>query len=316
MVGLLLVTTTRRELGVQLLIGERRQKNASLWQTTDSLLRPSLAILLVWLAGAKALWVLLGYTLASILVNVFWSYFHGIEAPVIQPHRPIYALSLQRNVWAYALPLIPMEMLSWVNGIGDRYIISYFMTTAEVGLYAATYTLINEAFNRSAMVLLRSFQPVYFNHYTLNEMKRGFNILMLWITSVIAMGIIGLLLLIAMKNQVAKLLLSKEYHAAVALMPAIGLGCALQALGTVLAQPLLAAKRTRDLLAGRLCGTLAAVITIPIMVKWYGLQGAAWANPIYFCVEALAMAILAKPWCFAMVENTDNSVLLPDEVTV
>lgn len=42
--GLLLAVTVRRELGIQLLIGERKQRGASLWQTSDSILRPVLAV--------------------------------------------------------------------------------------------------------------------------------------------------------------------------------------------------------------------------------------------------------------------------------
>jgi O-antigen/teichoic acid export membrane protein len=79
-------------------------------------------------------------------------------------------------------------------------------------------------------------------------------------------------------------------------MPAIAIGCALHALGTVVAQPLLANKRTRLMLLGRICGAVAAAISIPLMVKNYGLLGAAMANPIYFGVEALVLALLAKPW--------------------
>jgi hypothetical protein len=41
---------------------------------------------------------------------------------------------------------------------------------------------------------------------------------------------------------------------------------------------------------------VTAAISIPLMVKNYGLIGAAMANPIYFGVEALVLAVLAKPW--------------------
>jgi len=90
--------------------------------------------------------------------------------------------------------------------------------------------------------------------------------------------------------------LAKSYHSAVELMPAIAVGCALHALGTVLAQPLLANKRTRVLLLGRVSGAVTAAICLPLMVKNYGLLGAAMANPIYFGVEAMVLAMLAKPW--------------------
>ncbi|MDD1632121.1 MAG: lipopolysaccharide biosynthesis protein [Methylobacter sp.] len=292
--GVLLIVTVRRELGIQLLIGERKQRGASLWQTSDSILRPLLAISLVWWGGQKPEWVMLGYIVASMVSNMAWSLVLGTKPG--KNKRPIIARNFRADVWTYALPLIPMELIFWVNGLGDRYVIGYLMTAAEVGLYAATYMIINEAFNRSAMVLLRIFQPVYFQSCSLNQTKEGFRILWIWIACVFALGIIGVSLLLITKDWVASMVLAKSYHPAVELMPAIAIGCALHALGTVAAQPLLANKRTRLFLLGRVCGAVTAAISIPLMVKNFGLPGAAMANPIYFGVEALVLAMLAKPW--------------------
>jgi O-antigen/teichoic acid export membrane protein len=305
--GILLAVTVRRELGIQLLIGERKQRGASLWQTSDSILRPVLAISLVWWLGGKAEWVLLGYILASMASNTLWSLVQRVKVDNNLLNRPIISRNFRSDVWIYALPLIPMELVFWVNGLGDRYVIGYLMTAADVGLYAATYTIINEAFNRSAMVLLRTFQPAYFQSCSLNRMKEGFTLLWIWIGCIVALGIIGVSLLLLTKDWVASLLLAKSYHSAVALMPAIAIGSALHALGTVVAQPLLANKRTRSFLLGRICGAVTAAISIPLMVKYYGLPGAAIANPIYFGVEALVLAMLARPWRVICAEH-ENSV--------
>ncbi|MDD5411004.1 MAG: lipopolysaccharide biosynthesis protein [Methylobacter sp.] len=317
--GVLLMVTVRRELGIQLLIGERKQRGASLWQTSDSILRPLLAISLVWWGGQKAEWVLLGYIVASMVSNTVWSLALGVKPD--KNKRPIITRNFRTDVWAYALPLIPMELIFWVNGLGDRYVIGYLMTAAEVGLYAATYMIINEAFNRSAMVLLRIFQPVYFQSCSQNRSKEGFRILWIWIGCVFALGIIGVSLVLITKDWVASMVLAKSYHSAVDLMPAIAIGCALHALGTVVAQPLLANKRTRMLLLGRLCGAVTAAISIPLMVKNFGLPGAAMANPIYFGVEALVLVMLAKPWRNICSENKyvidqDDEEAISSRVTV
>jgi len=292
--GVLLIVTVRRELGIQLLIGDRKQRGASLWQTTDSILRPVLAISLVVWGGQKAEWVLLGYIAASVVSNTVWSLVLSAKGDKKRPF--IITRNFKTDVWAYALPLIPMELVFWVNGLGDRYVIGYLMTAAEVGLYTATYTIINEAFNRSAMILLRTFQPAYFQAYSESRFREGYRILWLWIGCVVVLGIVGVSLLLVTKDWVATMVLAKSYHSATELMPAIAVGCALHALGTAVAQPLLAKKRTRVMLLGRICGALAAAISIPLMVKNYGLIGAAMANPIYFGVEALILAMLAKPW--------------------
>jgi O-antigen/teichoic acid export membrane protein len=264
-----------------------------------------LAITLVWWGGQKAEWVLLGYILASMLSNAFWSTLHSASAKFGKRKRSIIGRNFKADVLAYALPLIPMELIFWINGLGDRYVIGYFMSAAEVGLYTATYMIINEAFNRSAMVLLRTFQPAYFQAYSETRMQEAFKILWIWIGCVVALGVVGVSLLLVTKDWVALLVLAKSYHSAVELMPAIAVGCALHALGTVAAQPLLAKKRTHASLKGRICGAVVAAISIPVMVKYYGLMGAAIANPLYFGVEALILAMLAKPWRIIGSENKD-----------
>lgn len=293
--GILLAVTVWRELGVQLLIGGRRQRDASLWQTCDSILRPVFAIALVWMGGEKAEWVLLGYILASVVSNMLGNVIQGAEK-LEKKHDAGIGRNFKKDVWVYALPLIPMELIYWINGLGDRYVIGYLMTAADVGLYVATYTIINEAINRSAMVLLRIFQPVYFQLFSASQFEKGFAILWIWLSSTLAMGVIGVSILHFTKDWLAALLLAKSYQAAVELMPAIAVGAMLHALGTVMAQPLLAQKRTNLLLMGRLCGAVTAAVSIPLMVKSFGLQGAALANPVYFGVEAMVLALLAKPW--------------------
>jgi O-antigen/teichoic acid export membrane protein len=310
--GLLLIVTARRELGVQLLIGERRQREASLWQTSDAILRPVLAIAAVALGGAKAVLVLLGYTLASGIANAFWSLYQRLKANQRLRLKPAVIRSLKREIWTYTLPLIPMQILVWFNGLGDRYVIGYFMSAAEVGLYAAAYTLTNEAFNRSAMVLLRTFQPIYFQHHSAKQEEQAHKVFWLWLGCVTAMGITGVLALALLKDWVAALLLAKTYHTAAVLMPVIGAGCAIQALSTVIAQPLLAVKRTGALLMGRTLGAVTAVISLPLMVKEYGLIGAAMASPIYFGAEALSMAMLSKPWRMAKAPRRNDSCMAPE----
>lgn len=289
--ALLLLVTLRREVRVQLLIGQRRQRDASLWQTLDGMLRPALAVTLVWWGGADAGLILLGYCLAGLLANAVCGLAFG-TGPSGKPAAAD-ATGVRAEILRYALPLIPMELLSWFNALGDRYVIGYFMTAADVGLYAAAYTLTNEAFHRAAIVLLRSFQPVYFGHHAHQRRADAARVYRYWVGCVLLLGLAGVTAMALLKDWVAALLLAEVYRDAARLMPIIGLGCALQALGTVMAQPLYAAKTTGRLLQGRVLGAAAAAIALPLMVQSNGLAGAAWAAPVYFGVEAMAFAVIS-----------------------
>lgn len=306
--GLLLAVTVRRELGIQLMIGERKQRGAALWQTSDSILRPVMAIWLVWGLGQSPEAVLLGYVCASVLANTLWTIVSDAWQKKHTGDRGFLGRQFERGLWAYALPLIPMELMFWLNGLGDRYVIGYFLTAAEVGVYAAAYTLVNEAFNRSAMVLLRTFQPAYFQAVSQGKSKDACSLLWLWIGAVVVMSVLGVTLVWLCKDWLVAGLLAEPYHAAGALMPVIAAGTALHALGTVMSQPLLARKRTPILLRGRICGALAALITLPLLVAHFGLFGAALANPVYFGIEALVLALLAKPWRKLRTERQARSV--------
>lgn len=294
--GLLLLVTVRRELGIHLLVAERRQREASLWQTSDSLLRPVFAVGLVYFAGAKAALVLSGYGLASLVGNAIRTLTYRSAIPKKARPCPAVTGSLSREVLAYAWPLIPMELLASFNSLGDRYVIGYLMTPADVGIYAAAYTLVNEAFHRANMVLQRTFQPVYFGEVSRHGAHRGMRVFAVWLACLLGLGAAGILALVFLKDWVCEILLAGEYRSAARLMPIIGAGCVLQAFGTLMAQPLYARKETRVLPWGRLAGALTALVALPLMVQWRGILGAALAAPVYFGVEALVLAWLAKPW--------------------
>jgi hypothetical protein len=51
------------------------------------------------------------------------------------------------------------------------------------------------------------------------------------------------------------------------------------------------------------------------MVKSFGLPGAAMANPIYFGVEALVLAMLAKPWLHIRPVNKDASDQAEEQIS-
>lgn len=303
----LLVATTYREFEVHMLIAGRYHKEASLWQTTDALARPLLAVAVVFLFGANPLSVLLGYLLAIGLVNVMWRrIFCRSICDGRQGLRGVDA-ELGSRIHKFAWPLVPMQLLNCFNGFGDRFIIAALLSVTQVGVYAATYTLINEAFYRSAVGLQRIFRPVYFSCYANGDHGKANRVYVIWIGLVALMGITGVVLLILFKDWVAMLLLADTYQSAANLMPLIGAGTALFILGDVFQFRLLAAERTHAVLIGRMCGVIAALCTIPALTAAFGLMGAAAACPVYYGVEAICLGIIAKPW--RMRENMTQTPL-------
>lgn len=293
---LLLAVTVRREFGIRFLTSEHKRRGAKFLQIGDSILRPLLAIWFVWGLGQNPEAVLLGYVVASVVSNALWTVSCGERVKKRSINQPFLNCHYKRKVWGWALSLIPMELVCWFSGLGDRYVIGYLLTATEVGLYVASYTIVNEVFNRSAMLCMNSFQPSYLRSFSAGKQKEAFSVLWLWIVTVVGLGLIVGCSALVGKEWLASMLLAKPYHSAIELIPIFVIGSTLNAIATVMAQPLLARKHPQTLLKGRFCGVLAAAISLPLMISSFGLIGAAIAHSIYFGVEALIITLLARPW--------------------
>jgi len=294
--GLLLAVSVRRELGIQLLISERKQQGANLLQASDCVLRLLLAIWFVWGLGQNPEAVLLGYVIASVVSIALSTVISGERQGKHRIKQSFLASHYKRDICKYALSLIPLELVFWFNGLSDRYVLGCILTAADVGLYVAAYTIVGEAFNRSAMALLSIFQPRYSQYFFADKQKEAFSVLWLWIAAMVGVCIAGVGVVLIGKEYFASLFLANSYQAAIELMPIIAIGAAFNAIGTVVAQPLQVKKHTKTLFKGRVCGALAAIISLPLMVSAFGLMGAAIANAIYFGIETLVIALLARPW--------------------
>jgi O-antigen/teichoic acid export membrane protein len=292
---LLLTATVRGEFEIHWLVAARRNKAASLWQIADTIARPVMTVAIVVIAGSSTAVVLFGYlgaTCLVILISLLVVKREGLQR-ASDKHD---SLTMRERLSDFIWPLVPVQALKSLNATGDRFIIAALLSTAHLGLYVATYVLVSQAFLRLAMILQRFFQPIYFQAHAHGRTQQVNKVYTLWAVSVVALGAVGVLLLILSKDWVAHIFLAATYSGAAKLMPWIGIGSALCCLSIVFQQPLLVAQRTRLLIIPPLAGVVAGCVSIPLLAERWGILGAAMACPVYYGVEALCMAVIAKPW--------------------
>lgn len=289
----LLMVTARRELETHWLAAARDHRRAGLWVASDALARPFVAISLVALTGPNAASVLAGFIVAAGITNLIWSRRSPASASWSgnEPVDP----ALARRVRRYARPLVAVNLMEWFNGQGDRFIVAAILTTTQVGLYAAVYVLIHEAFRRAGNVMARTLRPVYFQLVNHRD-GRARVVYAAWLASILSACVAGVLLLTLYRDAVAALLLAPQYRSAAVLMPWIAAGSALCVLRGVIQQPLLAQEHTGKLLVPKVVGVASAALAIPLLTWKLGLPGTAMACPVYFGTEALAMAMVARLW--------------------
>jgi O-antigen/teichoic acid export membrane protein len=287
----ILMIDARRSLEWEMLSAARRQKAVSLWRAAEMCIRPVLIVAVVAVGGATHVTVMLAAFLCIALPFAAFApaiRLEGVARPVgpggagpASPATTAAGGDLAREVWRYAMPIMPLAVLSWVTSLSDRYILGLTRPAADVGVYAMAYGLGTQPFIIAQAIVEMTLKPVYFNAVSQQRAAAANRVFRLWLAGVAAACAAGVVLFILLGPTIANLLLAQEYRRGAALFPWIAAGAALLALSQVVEKPCYAYKQTRRVLVNQAVGAAACVVAEVALIWKYGLAGAAMAVPVY-----------------------------------
>jgi len=291
--GLLFACDCWRSANLSLLNAARRQERYGLWMAADAWSRPLAASLVVVLVGQSPAMVLASYLVVSVLLLVtfsrgLWPKEGGAKLPVERER------DLDARMWAYALPLIPLGVISWASTLGDRYVIGGLLGVADAGIYAAVYGLSNSPFMIFNGMAEQALRPIYQTAVSRGDHARSRRILAIWLVAVISAGLLGVTVFVLGHDLLATLFVGKQFRSGASLMPWIGAGYAIRAISYVFERVCYAYGETRRVLTIQICAVVATFVLTPLGVITLGLKGAAMAVPIYFSVQLIAAVYFAR----------------------
>ncbi|MCI0749609.1 MAG: lipopolysaccharide biosynthesis protein [Nevskiales bacterium] len=293
----LLALDMARSLEVSLFNAARRQKPMALWSVTEAWGRPVFAVLATVLIGTSATSVLSGYVVASAVILTFFCLTTRREGVDDRPSGTGHAdAGVREELWRYALPLLPLGLISWSSALADRYMIGGLLGVEQAGLYAAAYGIAS----RPAMALCgaveATLRPLYFQAVSSGDAPRTRRIFFAWLggVTVTAAGLFMLFLLFS--DLVAQVCLGERYRSGASLMPWIAAGYSLSAISHVFAGVSYARRNTSNVLMAQLAGAVAALVLGLAGIYFLGVKGAAAAVVAAFGLQlAVAMALARRP---------------------
>jgi O-antigen/teichoic acid export membrane protein len=197
-------------------------------------------------------------------------------------------------MWAYALPLIPLGVISWASTLGDRYFIGGLLGVANAGIYAAVHGLSNSPFMILNTMAELGLRPIYQSAVTQGDRARSRRILMTWLAVVISAASAGVILFAVGHEWLARVFVGKQFRGGSSLMPWIASGYAIRATSYVFERVCYAYGATRRVLLIQLCAVIATFALTPLAVITLGLEGAAMAVPACFSVQLIAAMFFAR----------------------
>ena len=295
---LLFVAEAARSVEITFLNAARRQREMAFLMTADAWLRPLLAVALVSIFGASSAAVMAGYLAGCLLALtgfwlVAWAGGGSDKSPASGTPSPLAADILPR-LWTYALPLTALPVLGWVSGQADRYLVGTMAGVAAAGVYAALYGLASRPFLMfSASVELAARQP-YYARVSAGDRAGERQALGFWLGVVTSVSVALCLLFVLFHAQIAALLLAPEYRAHSVLTGWIAAGYVLLSVVQVLKRVCYAHHDTRGVLWVEAAGAALSVLIAALLIWRYGIEGAAWAVPLYFGAQLLIAAARAR----------------------
>jgi len=249
-------------------------------------LNVGLNIFLVAGAGWGAFGVLAGQVLASLIMATL--FLPWLVRALYSVPRP----GLLRDMFGYALPLVPAGLCQWMLDLIDRYILRIYRPLDEVGLYSLGY--------RFGMVLLLftmafriAWPQVVFTQARGDEeeAKRFFARALTYYA--VVMGFLGLGLA-TLGGDLLRLSTPDVFHAAAGIIPLVALAYALQGSAIILEAGIDVRRRTGYI---PLLTALAAGINVVLnllLVPRLGMYGAAWASTLSFLVIPVGFYLVGR----------------------
>jgi len=257
----------------------------------DAWLRPIAALVLVWTWGSHGAAVIGGYLLGagSALLG------HRVFSRLLQQGRlhakPQPALAgLPRRLQEYAFPLTALPLVSWVSGQADRYLVGSLIGVAAAGNYAALYGLASKPFLMLASGVELAVRQSFYSRVSAGDRTGAVKLLALWLGSVLGVSLLVCGLIASFHESIARVLLAAEYHSHSALMGWIAFGHVLLVCAQVVERVSYACNDTRGIFYIHAISALLSVAIGAPLIWGYGMQGAAWAVPVYFGAQLLVTA--------------------------
>lgn len=231
---------------------------------------------------------IIGYLLAIVLADVICILILFFGAGL---HRYIRFSSIRstvtRAMLRYSVPLIPSAALWWITDTSDRYMIAAMISEEANGLYAISYKVPNLLIILSG-IFMDAWQISFLTEKSPLERQKFFSKIFNMYQSLIFVCSAGMILF---TKVITNILVSDSFYESWQYMPtliiAMGLSCFVSFIGTIYTVE----KQSKAALRTTLAGTIFNVIGNIVLIRAFGVHGAALSTALSYALVLFIRAM-------------------------
>jgi O-antigen/teichoic acid export membrane protein len=201
---------------------------------------------------------------------------------------------LARSMLKYAAPLIVMRWATWALALGDRYMIAWLGTTAEVGLYSAPYGIAEQ----SVAVILTLFEIPFVILSSQVWERDGPEAASRFVSSgaraYLLLAVPAAFGISALATPVMDVMTAPEYRVASSIIPWISASLLLFGIQFWFMAGALFHKKTQVNFLAIMSGVVVNVALNLALIPRFGYQAAAWTTFVSYATSLTAMILLTR----------------------
>lgn len=290
----ILVANAIRNVRIGRLNAERRQGNYAGWLAGESVLVIAATAVCLWFYPSLVTFLTGQLTGIFLALLIFGGLLYPRDAPGETALSGREHKAIPERVRRYGLPFVPLSVLGWLSHQADRYVLAALAGPAAVGLYVAAFSLGSRPILMANGMLSDLLRPVLFEAENRNDKRKSRHIFLIWLASVIGIGLFGIVGYWILGQWVISVLLAEEYRSgAHAILMWVGAAYALYGLVLVFQNRILSFGESRRLIITETAGAAGNILFALLLVPQQGMLGAAEASAISFGIQLLLMMWIA-----------------------
>lgn len=196
--------------------------------------------------------------------------------------------SLASQLLIFGAPLLLFDLSSLVNGYADRFLISHFLGSAQVGIYSVGYNFATYVQGIITAPLWMTIFPIYTKIWETDGSAKTTEFLNLFLNYYLALAILVIVGVMVTSRELITLLATDKFAAAASITPLVITSVMLYGTTHITAAGFYLAKRTKTIAMLTLGCALINILLNLVLIPSYGILGAAYATVAsYFILTVL-----------------------------
>jgi O-antigen/teichoic acid export membrane protein len=204
---------------------------------------------------------------------------------VLAGHRlPVKARMLRwsgnvlRDMLAYTLPIVGLNLASTVLSVSDRYLIEAYLSSYDLGIYAASYGIAEGGMRLIANTFLVATEPAIFNSWVTDGPQVAFRFIERLFRYYVMLALPALIGLSLLRQEIVTLFTTPEYASGSAVVIYVSLALFLHGFSLIVGTVFDATKRTTIPFVTFLIAGLFNVTLNLFLLPRFGYLAAAWST--------------------------------------